>query len=85
MFTLSRISLLILLLLSQISTAQQTENSTVSTPGKEAVTAAETDPLAETAAAEPAPPEPAPSRAPGEYRASEQISDDLSVSFPVDI
>ena len=29
--------------------------------------------------------EPDPATPPGEYRASEQISDDLSVSFPVDI
>ena len=85
MFTLSRISLLVLLLLSQVSAAQQTQDSAVSTAGEETVTTAETDPLATAAEAEPAPAEPAPSRAPGEYRASEQISDDLSVSFPVDI
>ena len=38
------------------------------------------------AQAEPEPePEPASTRSPFEYEASEQISEDLSVSFPVDI
>lgn len=85
MFTLPRISLLILLLLSQVSTAQQTESSTVSTVKEGIVTAEETAPPETAAEPEPVPAEPPTVTAPGEYRASEQISDDLSVSFPVDI
>ncbi len=51
------------------------------TPPEEDETALEQAPEPETAAA----PEPEASEDPFDYEASEQISEDLSVSFPVDI
>jgi hypothetical protein len=91
---------LLVVLLTNASWAQQTGDSTVSTaeetsvPGEEsAVIGPEDEKAAATDAKAPAesaplPAEPEPERVispPGEYRASEQISDDSSVSFPVDI
>jgi hypothetical protein len=61
------------------------------TPAPEAESGLNNEPEVTEAASEAEPPpgetagEPGPVTPPGEYRASEQISDDLSVSFPVDI
>jgi hypothetical protein len=88
MLTLLFRSVLLLALLTSSSWAQQTADSTVST-AEEAT--AETASEAATDVTEPEPePEPEPEQErvispPDEYRASEQISDDSSVSFPVDI
>ncbi len=95
MLPLVRRCLLLLLLLPVAAWAQQTADSSVSTaeeqpaaeeqiPGKEPEVEVTPGSGAEQ------PPEETVSESgsvtpPDEYRASEQISDDLSVSFPVDI
>ena len=84
-------SVLLLVLLTSSSWAQQTADSTVSTAEGSEVGEAASEATAE-ARSEAAPdttlPEQEQERVitpPDEYRASEQISDDSSVSFPVDI
>ena len=85
MNTLLRLALLALFLQAPTGLAQQSAESTVSE--QEPVT----DTSEEQAAATTEEEEPGPAvadsstPAPGDYRASEDISDDLPVSFPIDI
>jgi hypothetical protein len=100
MLTLLCRGVLLVMLLTSAVWAQQTPDSTVSTEeeaivgeAESAVSGAEDERAAETGTesnpgGEPLPAEPAEESVaspPDEYRPSEQISDDSSVSFPVDI
>ena len=53
-------------------------------PNTEAAGSKKTAPIAKESTVEPAPPASA-NKSPFDYRSSEEISEDLSVSFPVDI
>ncbi|MCZ6828669.1 MAG: hypothetical protein O7F73_03640 [Gammaproteobacteria bacterium] len=81
-------SLLILMLMTAASWAQQTADSSVSTEGEQAASEEKPSVAEVDSELDPQPEETEGETSispPDEYRASEQISDDLSVSFPVDI
>jgi hypothetical protein len=85
-------ALLLLLAAAQLWAQQPAENSppqtatpATQTPTKDAEGPAAAEPTAATSPEKAAVETPASANSPFDYRASEKISEDLSVSFPVDI
>lgn len=83
---LATIAGLTALLVAGLPLAQQQQDDTAAAPDdqvKSGSTATQTEAAQDTAAIKPAPAKPDDS--PFDYRSSEEISEDLPVSFPVDI